>query len=91
MGFIGPMVKCLAMPRYRIRMINSDFVSCDQGEYSTPDAAFQAGIAAAVRVAGDSVVSGETAVAVEIRIEQGAGTIGRRVLSLSVAELMVTE
>ena len=79
------------MPRYRVHLINSEFESCDEGEYPSADAAMAAGIGAAVEVAGEAIGRGELTSAVEIRVEQGDGTIQRRVLAFSVSHLAIGE
>ena len=79
------------MPQYRVHMINSDFDSCEEGEYSSVEAAFKAGIAAASRVATEAIAAGLESSSVEIRIEQADHIVGRRILTFSVSELLTGE
>jgi hypothetical protein len=70
-------------------MINSDFESRDDIDYSSLEAAFKAGIAAASRVATEAISEGHESSSVEIRIEQDGEVVGRRVLTFSVSDLMI--
>ena len=79
------------MPQYRVHMINSDFDSCEEGEYPSVEAAFKAGIAAASRVATEAIAAGHESSSVEIRIEQADHIVGRRILTFSVSELLTGE
>lgn len=79
------------MPLYRVHMINSEFESSDEGEYTSVNAAMAAGIGAAVKVASEAIARGELTSAVEIRVEQGDEIAQRRVLSFSVSELAIGE
>ena len=76
------------MPRYRIHMINSEFESFDDCDYESVDAALGAQIRAAAAVAAEAVIKGEANAAIEIQVEEGGRVVGRRVLSISVADLM---
>jgi hypothetical protein len=76
------------MPRYRIHMINSEFESCEEGEYSSIEAAKQSAIASGVRVATEAVARGEATAAVEIRIEEDGEIVLHHVVNLSVSKLL---
>jgi hypothetical protein len=75
------------MPRYRIRMINSEFESLEEGDYPSLEAARRMAIATAARVACESIAAGETAASVEIEIHDGDAFAARNVVTLSVADL----
>ena len=54
------------MPRYRIRMINSEFESFDEADYPSLDVARQTAIATATKVAAESLLEGVATTAVEV-------------------------
>jgi hypothetical protein len=74
------------MPRYRIRMINSQFESADEVDYPSLEAARKAAIGTATTIAGESIAQGEPASAVEIQIFDDGRLVSRQVVTLSVAE-----
>jgi hypothetical protein len=69
-------------------MINSDFQSYDEAEYASVEAALDAQVKAAAAVATEAVTKGESNVAIEIQVEQDGKILGRRVLSMSVSDLI---
>lgn len=75
------------MPRYRIRLINSEFQSADEDDYPSIESALRSAIIGATRVASDAVAEGETSVAIEIQIHQGEQLVARNVVSLNIADL----
>ena len=77
------------MPHFRIHMINSNFESCEEGEYPSLGGAIQAGIAAATKVASEAIEEGEHNSSIEIRVEEGDAVAARRVLTFSVSDLLV--
>jgi hypothetical protein len=79
------------MPRYRIRMINSEFESVEEADYPSLDAARSTAIVTAAKVACESIAAGEPAVAVEVEIRDGDGFVERSVVTLSVADLSGAE
>jgi hypothetical protein len=76
------------MPRYQIRMVNSEFESFDEGEFPSLDAARQTAIASATKVASEAVGDGIPTAAVEVEIREGQVVVARQVVTLSVADLM---
>ena len=79
------------MPRYRIRMINSQFESCDEAEYASLDAVREVAINTAAKVAAESVADGEHTAAIELEIHEDVTLVARHVVTLSVADLMAVE
>ena len=79
------------MPRYRIRMINSEFESFDEADYPTLAAARQMAISTATKIASESVLDGETTTAVEIEIHEDSAMVARHVVTLSVADISGAE
>jgi uncharacterized protein YcnI len=79
------------MPHYRIRMINADFESCAEAEYSSAEAAAKAAITAATQVAAEAIADGKTTTAIELRIEEGDRVIAHHVVNLSVSKLLPTD
>ena len=75
------------MPHYLIRLINSEFESCEEGDYASVEAALSSAIAAATEIAREAVLRGEIRSAGEIRVEVGDHVSGRRLVSLGVADL----
>lgn len=79
------------MPRFRIHMINSEFQSFEDGEYESVEAALNANVSAAAAVATEAVIGGEANTAIEIHVELNGKVVGRRVLSMSVSNLISDE
>jgi hypothetical protein len=75
------------MPRYRIRMINSEFESFEEADYPSLDAARQMAISAATRIAAESLLDGVTTTAIEVEIHEQLAMVARHVVTLSVADL----
>jgi hypothetical protein len=75
-----------AMPRFSIRMINSTFVSTDEGEFSSLDSARLSAVTAATNIVSESIAEGELASAVEVQIFEDERLVSRQVVTLSVAE-----
>jgi hypothetical protein len=75
------------MPRYRIRMINSEFESFDEADYPSLDAARQMAISTATRIAAESLLDGVTTTAIEVEIHEQLAMVARHVVTLSVADL----
>lgn len=80
-----------SMPRYRIQMINSDFETSDEGHYPSLETARMASIAAAAKIASESIAEGEATSAVQIGIFEGETLVSRDVVNLSVSKLTVLE
>ena len=79
------------MPRYRIRMINSEFESFEESDYPSLQAVRQAAISTASRVAAESVADGAPNAAVELQIREGEEMVARHVVTLSVSDLSGAE
>ena len=75
------------MPLYRIRLINSEFESCDESTYPSQELATASAIAGATRIVSDSITDGTPAAAIEIQIHAGETMVARKVVTLSVADL----
>ncbi|HEY7005762.1 MAG TPA: hypothetical protein VH392_04690 [Sphingomicrobium sp.] len=75
------------MPRYRIRLINSEFESVGETDYPSLDAARKAAIATATKVVAESSAEEAPSVAVEVQIHEGETLVARHVVSLSVSDL----
>jgi hypothetical protein len=75
------------MPRYRIRMINSEFESFEEADYPSLDAARQMAISTATRIAAESLLDGVTTTAIEVEIHEQLAMVARHVVTLSVADL----
>jgi hypothetical protein len=80
-----------AMPRYRIRMINSQFDSAEDVDFPSLDAARKSGVATATSILGESIAEGEQTSAVELQIFEGEQLMSRQVIMLSVSELIISE
>jgi hypothetical protein len=76
------------MPRFRIRMINSEFESCDEGDFVSLTSARESAIVTATKVAVDSVANGEESAAVEVQIYDGEQLALGQVVTLSVSDLL---
>jgi hypothetical protein len=68
-------------------MINSEFESVDETDYPSVEAARHSAIAAATKVAAESISDGVLSAAVEVQIHQGTTLLARNVVSLSVSDL----
>lgn len=75
------------MPLFRIRMINSDFESFEERDYRSLEAARQAAVVTAARIACESIAAGEPICAIELEIRDGDDLVARNVVTLSVADL----
>jgi len=75
------------MPKYQIRLIDSEFDSTEESDYHSIVAASKEGIRTAARVAADRLEDGMTSEAIEIRISEGDRIVARHVVSLSVSNL----
>lgn len=79
----------MLMARFKIHMINSEFESCEDGEYISAAAAMRAGVNSATRVASEAVAAGAETAAVEIRIEdEHGGAVAGKVVTLTVSEFL---
>lgn len=77
------------MPRFRIRMINADFESCEETEYASLQEASRRAIASGARVVTEAIASGEERIsAVELQIHEGERLVAHHVVNLSVADLL---
>lgn len=79
------------MPRYRIRMINSEFESFDEADYPSLDVARQTAIATATKVAAESLLEGVATTAVEVEIHEDLAMVSRHVVTLSVSDISGAE
>jgi hypothetical protein len=75
------------MPKYRIRMINSEFESIDDADYPSLQAARMAAIVTATTVATESIAAGAPTAAVELQIHVENELVMREVVTISVADL----
>lgn len=75
------------MPRYLIRMINSEFESFEENEYPSLAAVREAAIGTATRIAAESVSDGAASAAVELQIREGEAMVARHVVTLSVSDV----
>ena len=73
------------MPRYSIRLTNSDFQSEDDArDYSEIGDAIQAAVTSAVDVVRDLVSNrGETSVTIEASVLEGDHVVARRIITIS--------
>lgn len=73
------------MPRYSIRLTNSEFQSQDDArEYATLDEAVLAALASAVDVARDLLSHhGETSSTIEASVLDGERVVARRIVTIS--------
>jgi hypothetical protein len=78
------------MPVLFIHLLNSTFKSKDEGaEYSSPEAALQAGIRGALSVAADEILRGQSNSAVQLTIEDNNNTpVLRSVVSIAVSPML---
>jgi hypothetical protein len=82
----------VVMPRFRIRMINSEFESCEETEFPSLQDASKRAIASGARVITESIIGGEErSAAVQLQIHQGERLVAHHVVSLSVADLLPRE
>lgn len=75
------------MPRYRIRLINSEFESSDESGFPSLDSARRSATIGATQVVSDSIAKGAVSVAVEVQVYEGERLVARNVVSLNVADL----
>ncbi|MGE5562550.1 MAG: DUF6894 family protein [Bacillota bacterium] len=75
------------MPRYRIRMTNSEFESVDEADYPSLEAARRAAVATASRVVAEAIASGAPNSSVEVQIDEDGEMVARNVVTLSVSDL----
>ena len=75
------------MPRFRIRMTNSEFESVDETDFPSLEAARRGAVATASKVAAEAIAAGAPNSAVEIQIDQDGRMVARNVVTLSVADL----
>ena len=73
------------MPRYSIRLTNSEFQSQDDGSnYANLDEAVEAALGAAVDIVRDLVgEAGESSVTVEASVLEGDQVVARRIITIS--------
>ena len=72
------------MPKYKTRILNSEFVSEDNGrDYATHALAVEQSISAAMEVAHDIVRGGLQSTAVEARLQQNGRVVSRHIVTLS--------
>jgi len=73
------------MPRYSIRLTNSEFQSQDDArDYSEMGDAIQAAVTSAVDVVRDLVSNrGETSVTIEASVLEGDHVVARRIITIS--------
>jgi len=58
------------MPRYRIRIVNSDFDADEEQDYPDLDAAKYAAMKGALEIGTDQVLLGESFYGAEVRVEE---------------------
>lgn len=75
------------MPRYRIRLINSEFDSADESDFPSLEAARKSAVHTATKVVSEAVADGENASAVEVHICEEEHMVSRQVVTLSVVDL----
>jgi hypothetical protein len=68
-------------------MINSEVESFEEIDFPSLDAARQAAINTAAKVAAESVWDGAASAAVEFQIHEGHAMVARHVVTLSVSDL----
>jgi len=72
------------MPIYKTRILNSEFVSEDNGrDYATRELAVEQSITAAMEIAHDVLRGGAQSTAVEARLQQGSRVVSRHMVMLS--------
>ncbi len=73
------------MPRYSIRLTNSEFQSEDDArDYSTLDEAVQAAVSSAVDVVRDLISNrGESSATIEASVLEGDHVVARRIITIS--------
>jgi hypothetical protein len=79
------------MARYRIRTINSEFESADEGEFDSLEAAKKSAIITASEIVGEAIAEGHPTSAVELQIFEGDQLVARQVVALSVTDLTTGE
>lgn len=75
------------MPRYRIRLINSEFESVEEADYPSLTAARSAALGTATKVVAESIGDDGPNVAVEVQVHEGDKLVARHVVTLSVSDL----
>lgn len=72
------------MPKYKTRILNSEFISEDNGrDYATHEIAVEQSISAAMEVAQDILRGGTQSTAVEARLQQDGRVVSRHIVMLS--------
>jgi len=73
------------MPKYSIRLTNSEFQSEDDArDYSTLDEAVQAAVSSAVDVVRDLISNrGESSATIEASVLEGDRVVARRIITIS--------
>ena len=73
------------MPKYSIRLTNSEFQSEDDArDYSTLDEAVQAAVGSAVDVVRDLISNrGESSATIEASVLEGDRVVARRIITIS--------
>ena len=73
---------------FRVRAIGADFEANGEGsEYISADVARRAAVKSAVAIALDEIDKGKNSSIIEINIREGAGSVERYVVALSVERL----
>jgi len=75
------------MPRYLIRLINSEFETAEEADYPSVEDARRAAIATATKVVAESGFEEGPSVAVEAQVYDGEKLVARNVITLSLSDL----
>lgn len=75
------------MPTFRVTVINADFRACEDYDLPSVEAARKQGIKAALAMGMDEVQAGKPFFGAEVRVEDGAETVSRAVVSVGASPL----
>jgi hypothetical protein len=76
------------MAKYHVRAIGADFQADDDGvDYISAEVAKKAAVTAGIAIAADEIDRGKKSSIIEAHVRDGARTIGRYVIALSVEKL----
>jgi hypothetical protein len=86
-GAGSPVVKFVAMPKYRLTIINEHFSHSGEQESRDNIEAWKTAIASAIAIAADQVSHGQPFFGAEVMLEKDDERIGRYVVSVGATPL----
>jgi hypothetical protein len=77
----------MAVPTFRISVLNETFSACDEHELTTATAARNEAIKGALAIGSEEVAKGKKFFGAEVKIQQGDELIGRFVVSVGASPI----